>query len=145
MSNTQATSLAPPHSPNHVIVIVIVIVTGKPTLNCFLQPEPDFRYTDFLAGPNPILGTQTFWRTRKTEKTEKPKNRKHNENRLKIYGKHTENTLNTPIFFLRAARETQHFYEEHTKTHTENTLTHTHQNTHQKHTKNTPTHTLKTH
>ena len=34
----------------------------------------DFSYTDFLADqPNPILGTQTFWRA---DKTEKPKNRK---------------------------------------------------------------------
>ena len=56
-------------------VIVTVIVIGP--------AKPDFRYTDFLADqPNPILGTQTFWRM---DKTEKPKNRKHNENTLKIY------------------------------------------------------------
>ena len=59
-SNTQATLLAPPPITCDVTVIVTGIVTGKPTLI-------------FFSSPNPILGTQTFWRA---DKTEKPKNRK---------------------------------------------------------------------
>ena len=95
--NTQATLLAPPHSPipcdqDLVRISFVFFFLGTAKLDfrytdflgdqpnpilgtqTFWPAKPDFRYTDFLADqPNPILGTQTFWRA---DKTEKPKNRK---------------------------------------------------------------------